>query len=191
MATHAPVLIDELFGELKPAPEGKRWAVIHTKPRCEKKLADYARRSGITYYLPQMESNRVYRRRVVSFTKPMFPSYLFCVLDSGATHAMSLSGYIVAFIRVPQQQELLEELQNIRLSRKPELEVENTLWLSTGLKVEIIRGALKGVTGVVESHEKLDEVRLQVSILRQAVMVRIDPRDVKILGEYEIVDVEQ
>jgi hypothetical protein len=81
MATHTPVLIDELFGELAPAPDGQRWEVIHTKPRCEKKLAEYARRSGITYYLPQMDSKRVYQRRIVNFTKPMFPSYLFVVLD--------------------------------------------------------------------------------------------------------------
>ncbi len=53
MATHTPVLIDELFGVLEPAPAGQRWEVIHTKPRCEKKLAEYARRNG-SYYQPWM-----------------------------------------------------------------------------------------------------------------------------------------
>ena len=42
---------------------------------------------------------------------------------------------------------------------------------------------------MVESHDKIDEVRLQVEILRQAVLVRIDPRDVEIIGKYEIVEV--
>ena len=188
MATHTPVLIDELFGELKPAPEGQRWEVIHTKPRCEKKLAEYARRSGITYYLPQMDSKRVYQRRIVNFTKPMFPSYLFVVLDPRQRQTLLISGYTVSFIRVSQQDQLLEELLNIKLSRTPEIELANTLWLSEGLKVEIMSGPLKGVTGVVEDHAKLDEVRLQVNILRQAVLVKIDPRLVKILGEYTIVE---
>jgi transcriptional antiterminator RfaH len=191
MATHSPVLIDELFGELAPAPEGQRWEVIHTKPRCEKKLAEYARRNGITYYLPQMDSKRVYQRRVVSFTKPMFPSYLFCVLDSRSRQTLLISGYTVSFIRVHQQEQLLQELQNIKLSRLPEIELQNTIWLSEGLQVEIMQGPLKGVTGVVESHDKLDEVRLQVQILRQAVLVKIDPRNVKILGEYTIVEKER
>ncbi|HOG31802.1 MAG TPA: transcription termination/antitermination NusG family protein [Candidatus Syntrophosphaera sp.] len=191
MATHSPVLIDELFGELAPAPEGQRWEVIHTKPRCEKKLAEYARRNGITYYLPQMDSKRVYQRRVVSFTKPMFPSYLFCVLDSRSRQTLLISGYTVSFIRVHQQEQLLQELRNIKLSRLPEIELQNTIWLSEGLQVEIMQGPLKGVTGVVESHDKLDEVRLQVQILRQAVLVKIDPRNVKILGEYTIVEKER
>ena len=191
MATHSPVLIDELFGELAPAPEGQRWEVIHTKPRCEKKLAEYAQRNGITYYLPQMDSKRVYQRRVVSFTKPMFPSYLFCVLGPRSRQTLLISGYTVSFIRVHQQEQLLQELQNIKLSRLPEIELQNTIWLSEGLQVEIMQGPLKGVTGVVESHDKLDEVRLQVQILRQAVLVKIDPRNVKILGEYTIVEKEK
>ncbi|HPX67184.1 MAG TPA: transcription termination/antitermination NusG family protein [Candidatus Syntrophosphaera sp.] len=191
MATHSPVLIDELFGELAPAPEGQRWEVIHTKPRCEKKLAEYAQRNGITYYLPQMDSKRVYQRRVVSFTKPMFPSYLFCVLGPRSRQTLLISGYTVSFIRVHQQEQLLQELRNIKLSRLPEIELQNTIWLSEGLQVEIMQGPLKGVTGVVESHDKLDEVRLQVQILRQAVLVKIDPRNVKILGEYTIVEKER
>ncbi len=181
MATNAPVLIDELFGKLAPAPEGLRWEVIHTKPRCEKKLAEYARRNDIWYYLPQLDSKRTYQRRVVNFTKPMFPSYLFCVLDINKRKTLTYSGYVVNFIRVNQQRELLEELLNIKLSRSPGVELENTAWLAQGLKVEITKGPLKGVTGLVENHDKLDEVNLQINILRQAVRLKIDPRDVKIL----------
>jgi transcription antitermination factor NusG len=138
-----------------------------------------------------MDSKRVYQRRVVSFTKPMFPSYLFCVLDSRSRQTLLISGYTVSFIRVHQQEQLLQELRNIKLSRLPEIELQNTIWLSEGLQVEIMQGPLKGVTGVVESHDKLDEVRLQVQILRQAVLVKIDPRNVKILGEYTIVEKER
>ena len=185
MASHTPVLIDELFGELAPAPEGSRWEVIHTKPRCEKKLAEYARRNEISYYLPQMDSKRVYQRRVVNFTKPMFPSYIFCILDAQKRKILTYSGHVVTFIRVNQQEQLLEELSNIKLSRSPEVELESTQWLSQGLKVEITKGPLKGVTGVVQSHDKLDEVNLQVDILRQAVRLKIDPRNVKILKDYQ------
>lgn len=191
MPTHAPVLIDELFGDLALAPEGESWAVVHTKPRCEKKLAEYARRNGIHYYLPQMESKRVYQRRMVRFTRPMFQGYLFCVINPAKKQTLLISGYTVSFIKVPLQEELVEELLNIRLSRQPQVQYQETLWLSAGLKVEIMRGPLKGVTGVVESHARLNEVRLQVNILRQAVLVQIEPQDLKILGEYEIVDVDQ
>ena len=191
MPTHAPVLIDELFGELKPAEGDERWAVIHTKPRCEKKLAEYSRNNGIAYYLPQIESKRLYQRRQVSFTRPMFPGYVFCVINPAKKQTLIISGYTVSFIKVPLQEELLEELLNIRLSNQPKVELKNALWLSEGLKVEVVNGPLKGVTGLVESHEKLSEVRLQVNILRQAVTVKLDPRDLKIISDYVLVDVDK
>lgn len=186
MATHVPVLIDELFGELKPASGDERWAVIHTKPRCEKKLAEHARRNGIHYFLPQMQSKRLYQKRQITFTKPMFPGYLFCVIDIYKKQTLLISGLTVAFIKVPVQAELLEELQNIHQVHLPKVEMQSTIWMSKGLEVEIIRGPLKGVTGMVENHQKLDELRLQVNILRQAVLVKVDPADVKILGDYII-----
>jgi transcriptional antiterminator RfaH len=190
MPTHVPVLVDDLFGELVPASEPEQWSVIHTKPRREKKLAEYACALGIHYYLPQMLSTRIYQRRSVTFSKPMFPGYLFAVVDPAKKQNLIISGHLVSFIKVTNQRELLEELQNIRLCRQPEVLMENVLWLSEGLKVEITDGPLKGVTGVVESHLKLEEVRLQVKILHQAVLVKVDPRNVRILGEYTIVESE-
>jgi transcription antitermination factor NusG len=188
MATHAPVLIDELFGELIPAEGDKVWAVIHTKPRCEKKLAEYARNNGIWYYLPQMESKRVYQKRLVTFTKPMFPGYLFCMIDVFQRQKLTITGYVVCLIRAVPQQELLGDLLNIYHSRRPEVEYQNTLWLSKGLQVEVINGPMKGVFGIVESHDKLDTVNLQVNILRQAVQVKVNPSHLKIVGEYEIIE---
>ncbi|MDP2173050.1 MAG: transcription termination/antitermination NusG family protein [Candidatus Cloacimonadaceae bacterium] len=188
MATHVPVIIDEIFGELILPSGEERWVVIHTKPRCEKRLADYARKNSIHYYLPQIESKRVYQKRKVSFMKPMFPGYLFIVLDIFKKHTLTISGYCVGFVKVPDQRELLDELQRLYYSRNKKVDMTNTIWLSKGLEVEIVKGPLKGMTGVVENHQKLDEVRLQVNILRQAVMVKINPAHVKILGEYEIIE---
>jgi len=191
MPTHKPVLIDDLYGELILPSGDERWMVVHTKPRCEKKLAEYAKRNGIWYYLPQMDSKRLYEKRLVTFTKPMFPGYLFTMLDMHKKQILLLTGYTVFFIKVTNQQQLLDELANIHLSHQPKVELEQALWLSKGLEVEIIKGPLKGVTGVVENHKKLTEVRLQVNILRQAVLVKVNPSDVKILGEYTIVDEEE
>ena len=188
MPTHAPVIIDELFGSLEPAPPGSQWVVVHTKPRCEKKLAAYSRDNGICYFLPQMESARIYQRRKVTFTKPMFPGYLFAILDHQSKQNLTISGLTVSFIRVFHQEHLLSELRNIHISQRVKQEAREALWLSKGLEVELVTGPFKGMRGVVEDHNKLDEIRLQVNILRQAVIVKVKASDVKIMGEYEIVE---
>lgn len=190
MATHKPVLINELFGELKVYEGDLKWAVIRTKPRCEKKLAAYARQNGIPYYLPQFSDTRVYQRRKVTFTKVMFPGYFFAVVDYNSVQTLTISGFTAGIIKVKAQQRLVKELLEIHGTFVKEVVVKPGLWLSKGLEVLITDGPLKGMQGIVESHSKLAEVRLQVSILRQAVIVSVDPATVKILGDYEIVEEE-
>lgn len=191
MASHKPVIINELFGELKvPEDENYRWVVIHCKPRCEKRLADYLGKRLMPYYLPQIKHKRVYQRRKVVTTVPMFPSYLFAVLGPQDRDRVAISGLVVRFIRVGKQEHLIKELDRLCFANKKDVEVSPTMWLSKGLEVEILDGSLKGMRGVVESHDKISEVRLQVDILRQAVMVSVDPKNIKIIGEYEIIEEE-
>ena len=188
MATHKPVIVHDLNGDLNLSEGDDRWYVIHTKPRCEKKLADYARLNDIVYYLPQFNSVHSYKYRKVAFTKPMFPGYFFTKLNPQERDVMKISGYAANFIKVQHEKELLDELQFIYQGSKQSADYENAVWLSSGLEVEIIQGPLKGMHGVVENHDKLNEIRLQVNILRQAVMVKVNPSDVKVLGDYIVVE---
>jgi len=184
MATHIPVMIDELFGELTLPDEPKKWVVIHTKPRCEKKLAWFAQQAGLSYYLPQHTSTKVYQRRKVTSASVMFNGYLFAVMDPATKDRLSITGYVVSYIKVKDQKHLLQELQSLYNAKEKKVEVLPANWLSKGIEVEITEGALKGMTGVVENHSKMSEVHLQVNVLRQAVLVKIDPKYVKTIGEY-------
>ncbi len=190
MATHKPVIVHELFGKLEPGIGESGWYVVRSKPRREKRLADYARQMGITYYLPQIETIHSYKYRKVAFTKPMFPGYVFVKAEQSEKETIQISGLSAGFIKVRHEAELLDELKYIYEGRKRKAGFTESVWLSTGLEVELISGPLKGMHGVVESHKKIEEVRLQVNILRQAVMVKVNPNDVRILGDFVIVDSE-
>ncbi len=184
MATHKPVMVDELFGELILSDTADKWHVIHTKPQCEKKLADYLKRNSINYYLPQMESVRHYRYRKVTFTKPMFPGYVFSRFDLKDKSTILISGCVVNFLKVPSQEELLNDLRQIYTGRSQQAEFEQGVWLEKGWRVEIVGGPMKGMQGLVQSQSRLNEVTLQVNILRQAVTVRVKPSDVRVIKEY-------
>jgi len=188
MATHDPVTIDELFGELIVPEDDRRWIVTRTKARCEKKLADQAHRNGIHYFLPQMSSKRVYQKRKVTFTKPMFPGYLFVCVDHLQKQLLAVTGLTAGFISVSNQEQLLIELRALRKIPVEKVEVGNQYWRSKGLEVEIVKGPMAGTRGIVESHDKLHELRLQVDILRQAVLVKVDPANLKVIGEFEVVE---
>jgi len=164
------------------------WYVIKAKARCEKKLAEYALSNKLRYYFPQMETEHRYQYRKVTFTKPMFPGYVFSCLNPKGREALAICGYAAHFIQVKFQKELLSELNNIYLGTKKKAVMSNAIWMDKGLEVEIISGPLKGMQGIVENHSKLSEVRLQVNILQQAVTVKVNPKDVKIIGDFVLVD---
>lgn len=181
MATHKPIVIDELFGELKLAEDIEKWHAIHTKPQCEKKLAEYLKRNEMFYYLPLMDSIRQYKYRKVTFTKPMFPGYLFARFNPNEKASVFISGYVVSFIKVPNEQELLEDLHQIYIGRANKAELKQTTWLENGWLVEIISGPMMGLRGIVQNQSKLNEVILKVELLKQAVSMSVNPLDVKII----------
>ncbi|NBP23201.1 MAG: antitermination protein NusG, partial [Proteobacteria bacterium] len=53
------------------------WYVAHTRPRAEKKLAEFCLEQGYEYRLPLYRSVKTYVRKRVVFEKPLFPGYLF------------------------------------------------------------------------------------------------------------------
>lgn len=184
MATHKPVHVDELFGELTLSEGTAKWYVVHTKPQCEKKLVDYLKHNRIWYYLALYDSERVYQHRKVLFTKPLFPGYVFVRCELLDRFIVLNCGFVVRFIKVSNQQELLDDLNWIYQGRLKQAEFVQAEWLEQGWQVEIINGPMKGMMGVVESQSKLSEVTLQVNILRQSVKVKVNPADVRIMYEY-------
>ena len=76
----------------RPAAGELAWYVAHTRPRCEKKLAEYCEREGISVTLPLYKSVKKYPGKVVTFEKPLFPNYLFLRLPPRWRSSRGISG---------------------------------------------------------------------------------------------------
>ncbi|MDY6915360.1 MAG: transcription termination/antitermination NusG family protein [Candidatus Cloacimonadota bacterium] len=181
MATHKPVEIEELYGSLNIVEPKNRWYVIHSKPRCEKKLAEFAQKYKICYYLPLRESTRHYKYRKIIFTKPLFPSYVFIKCNFDQKEFLYRSGCIVKILEVIDQKEFIEDLKQIYKGKEKGAELKPSQYLANGQKVKIVKGPFIGLTGVVKKHRIVKEVILQVNMLRQGVSVQVEPDQVKIL----------
>ncbi|HCX72158.1 MAG TPA: hypothetical protein DHM37_00385 [Candidatus Cloacimonas sp.] len=181
MATHKPVEISELYGSLNLQEPGNKWYVIHCKPRCEKKLADFSKKYKICYYLPLKESVRHYKYRKIIFTKPLFPSYIFIKCNFNQKDFLYRSGCVVRILEVPDQDQLMEDLRQIYDGKKMGADLQPSQYLKNGQKVKIVKGPFSGLTGVVKKHEVVKEVILQVNMLKQGVSVQVEPDQVKIL----------
>jgi transcriptional antiterminator RfaH len=60
------------------------WFVVQTHPHAEVKAAAHLGRQGFETYLPRYLKRRRHARRVDVVPAPLFPRYLFIVIDRGA-----------------------------------------------------------------------------------------------------------
>jgi transcription antitermination factor NusG len=170
----------ELFGSLEIKPNEK-WRVVYTKPRQEKKLAQYALEREIHYYLPLIESVRTYPTRKISFWKPLFPSYIFACCDVTKKDILQVSGHVKMFLNVPSETELVDDLRQIYQTMQVGADLQKHDYLEAGIKVKIIDGPFAGVYGYVENSYKKDKVVLQIQMLQKAVSIKVNAKNVQVV----------
>ncbi len=151
------------------------WYALHVKPKTEKKVAAVCARHGLPYYLPLCEDARVYQRRKVVVQKPLFPGYLFADLNLDSRVYVKRTNHILQLIAPPDEQQLVYELEQIRLALSIDSRLSSESTLCRGMHVRITSGVFMGVEGVVDELQRPSKVRLNVELLGQSVAMDIDP----------------
>src|SRR5207249_3270054 len=99
------------------------WFVAHTHARCEKKLVRYCDRYGLQTTLPCYRAVHKYRRKIVTFHKPLFPCYLFLQISPYHCSLVRQNDCVATLLTVPDQQEFTRQLADILLALQSNLEV--------------------------------------------------------------------
>lgn len=163
---------------------GHIWTPVRTKPRREKKLAEYCEAKGVEFYLPLKKRIHRYGRRTVEFFIPMFPGYVFCCLDEKKYQTILRSNCIVFRINIDEagEEELLRELKSIRAFEKLSHETEVTVKpeLVEGARVKINSGPFQGTTGFIERRKGKTLLTVNIEILGQSVTAEVDAGDLDV-----------
>jgi transcription antitermination factor NusG len=157
------------------------WLVAHTRPRCEKKLAEYCGREGVSATLPCYRSVKKYRGKTVVFRKPLFPGYVFLRLGSEQRQRLRQSDYVANLLDVPDQAEFARQLGDILEALETGLEVRLAPTIGPGSRVVIKSGPLQGVEGWVERRSGMSEVLLRLDFIGQAAAVKVDATELELI----------
>jgi transcription antitermination factor NusG len=152
------------------------WWAVYTKHQHEKRVAEMVAAKGAEVFLPLYDSDRRRRDRTVRLALPLFPSYVFVreqpeirvpLLSTPGVHMIVTRG--PAYSVIPDH-----EIRNLRIALAAGRGIEPHSFLQIGERVQIIRGALMGLKGLLVRHKNLCRVVISVQMLAQAAAVEVD-----------------
>jgi transcription antitermination factor NusG len=157
------------------------WYVAHTRPRREKKLAEYCQREGLSVTLPCYRSVKKYRGKTVVFEKPLFPNYVFLQLKRHQKQQVYQSDHVANVLDVVDQQLFEAQLGDILKALDTELEIFLAPQITPGARVKIKSGPLRGVEGMVEHRSGMTLVLLRLDFISQAAAVKVEASELELV----------
>ena len=150
------------------------WHVLHVRPRCEKKMADYCGANSLTCDLPLREETKIYQRRRVTVRKPVFPGYVFACFAPAERLALLKSNQVVRVLPVLDQAQLVHELAQVRQALCVDPTLNACAAFTQGRRVRIESGPFQGLEGIVQTVRNRTRIVLNVDMIGQAVAVEVD-----------------
>jgi transcriptional antiterminator RfaH len=157
------------------------WFVAHTKPRCEKKLAQYCQREAISATLPCYRVAHMYRRKMVTFDKPLFPGYVFLRILHSQRGKIYQSDYLANLLAVADQRLFHDQLTEILSALDTGLEIRLAPAIGEGMRVKIKAGPMQGIEGWVEERYGTNTVLLRLDFIGQAAALKMEAADLELV----------
>jgi len=76
----------------------KKWYVVYTRPKWEKKVADQLGRKKIEHYCPLNKVHKQWADRKKLVAEPLFSSYVFVCIDESEQLSVRLTDGIINFV---------------------------------------------------------------------------------------------
>jgi transcription antitermination factor NusG len=133
--------------------ESKKWFVLRTKPRQEKKAAAYLSDAGYDVYIPLRETIKIWSDRKKKVEEPIIPSYIFIHISerdrSSIFPAIGVTNYMY-WLKKPVviRDKEMEQMQTWFSNHAAE-EIKSRE-LTVGSNVRIESGVMQGKEGVIE-----------------------------------------
>jgi len=152
------------------------WEIVHVRSRQEKLLARLLRERRNPFYLPQVEKAIRRNGRTLRSYLPLFSGYLFIRSMPETRQALWSSGVVARVIPVSDQQQLHDELRQLRRLQESGATLIARPDISPGDAVRIVEGVFSGYHGTVMRER--DALRLIVSVtaLNKSVIAEL-PRE--------------
>lgn len=169
--------------QIDPSAEGKSnplWYAIRTRSRHEKHVREQLTRKGIEQLLPTVKRQSQWKDRRKEIEVPLFSGYCFARFSwSDRLPVLQVPGVVNVVgggsRPEPVPDEQIEALKTLMTSTLP---YDSYPYLYEGMPVEVVRGPLTGVRGILVRKDRPCRLVISVHLIRQSAAVQIDAGDI-------------
>jgi transcriptional antiterminator RfaH len=163
----------------------KKWHVIQTRPKNEKKVFEQILRKDIEAFLPLVQTVRYWSDRKKKLMLPLFPGYIFVnAAKEERINAISNTYGALRYIMYQKRPAVItnDEIKNIKLSlQAPEkIRIEETK-ITEGDLVEITGGVFLGLTGYIKEIRGNYKLIVNINELNSTFSVQLSNSEIKLL----------
>ncbi len=152
----------------------RQWWALYTRPRQEKSLARELVRLELPFYLPLVNKANLIRGREVMSHVPLFQGYLFFYGDNEERLRGLATRRVAQVVAVNDPLRLVEDLRRIQKLIESGAPLTLESQLSTGRRVRIRAGAMRGLEGVVVERRGQSRLLVAIDFIQQGASVAIE-----------------
>jgi transcription antitermination factor NusG len=164
----------------------KKWYVVYTKPRCEKKVTELLSRKKIEHFCPLNKVQRQWNDRKKVVDEPLFTSFVFVHIDETEKVPVRLTDGVINFaywlgkpaeVRNEEIQAIKEFLNDYKFVRleKTDVDLQD--------KVRVIGGPLVTQVGQVVSVKNNRTIKVVLPSLGYLMHAELESSTVELIRE--------
>jgi transcription antitermination factor NusG len=172
---------DNFYRDNEPSQTSSlHWYALRTKSRHEKLVRDQLDKQGIEPLLPTVKRLSQWKDRKKEIEVPLFSGYCFVRFSRQEKTPVQKTIGVVEIVGSGTRPESIpeQEIDALRRLMTSVLPYDPHPYLHEGMKVEVVRGPLQGVHGILLRKEKRHRLVIGVHLIQQAAAVEIDVNDV-------------
>lgn len=160
-----------------------RWFALRTAPRHEKRVHERLLGRGVESFLPLWERWSRWKDRRKLLEVPLFSGYCFAHFTPPERLSVIQTVGVLGIVGSSRGPEPVEdsEIESLKTLIHSSLRYDPCPGLKVGMRVEVIRGPLMGVRGVLLRKDGKYRLVIVVDLIRQGAAVEIHADDVAAL----------
>lgn len=157
-----------------------QWYALRTRSRHEKLVRDQLEKQGIEPLLPTVKRLSQWKDRKKEIEVPLFSGYCFVKFSQQDRLPVQKISGVVEVVGSGSHPEPIpeEEIEALKILMASVLPYDPHPYLHEGMMVEVVRGPLRGVRGVLLRKEKRHRLVIGVRLIQQAAAVEIDVNNI-------------